>query len=279
MLVKRNRTFLEKVYKNWIKTSIVQGINAPYTYNSSPGIIIADRQESDTLFHTAFRKLNDDFYFIDKAVDECLKMGCDSIYIVTDYPTTPLFKKHCKDFVQFVTPSETMVVPIFIVSSLLIKNKPIPMMLAAFEYALAVGFSVSAYVKPNSFYITSPYGFTNLEPREIMSDKGYKSILWQHEGRSLLTGSRLPAKLNTIDLLRLRKAAKDYLNSHKSFDLPDPESYVLPMVKRKQKKLYHDCFSCNDFYSFLKEKEISDVFTRTFPMKYFDNKEIIKDSP
>lgn len=277
MLAKPNRTFLDKIYRNWIRTDIANGPNGVYTYKTSPGIIIADRQDSDPLFHTSFRKLNDNFYFIDKAVDECLKIGCDSIYIVTDYPTSFMFKKNCKDFVIFNTPSESLVVPIFVVSSLLIKNKPIPMMFAGFEYALKVGYSVSYFMKPNSFYITSPYGLYNPSKKEMMSDKGYKSVLWQHDQQSLLTGARLPAKLNTIDLLRLRKAYKDFLNSKKSFDLPDPESYLLPMVQKRQKNFYYDCFSMEGYIKFIKEREIQEVFSRNSPMKYLSNDEILKE--
>lgn len=277
MLAKRNRPFLDKIYRNWIRTDIAAGPRGVYTYKTSPGIIIADRHSSDTLFHTAFRRLNDEFYFIDKAVDECLRIGCDSIYIVTDYPTSFVFKQHCKDFVVFNTPSENLLVPIFVVSSLLIKNKPIPMMFAGFEYALKVGYSVSYFMKPNSFYITSPYGMFSPLRKELMSDKGYKSILWQHDQQSLLTGARLPAKLNTIDLLRLRKAYKDFLNQKKSFNLPDPESYLLPMVQKRQKTLYYDCFSMESYTKFIKEREIQEFFYRNMPMKYLSNNEILKD--
>ena len=190
-------------------------------------------------WHDALMPVAPEYTALQRAAFECAAVGCETIWIVCHDDTQPLVRAVLGEWVtdpvslQGIRQSDHMRrIPIFYVPiHPKDRDKWDCLGLAALHgahVAYRMSLKMSKWVIPDKYYITFPYGITDIETiqesRKQISHKN--TFAFSYDGRTVKDGLYLPFTIDGDDYLRCIKAVKQ------SSTLSRQNGRMLPVAER-----------------------------------------------
>ena len=241
----------------------------------------------DTPLHDCMVMIKDGYTLLQNAINECLAVGCDTIWIVSQYRDIAFVKDHigewAYDYSTYeykISTSNVPKIPIYY-----IPVKPRDQNIGRLTYpwgaihgsfmAFRIAKGLSRWITPDNYYICSPYkacDITNLiSNKKTFLDRDKPTIV-SCKGDSVLTSSNLSF---TINKLVFNKARRRVRIDGKE-DLKDVFDIFQEIEHNKVEVGWHqDITSWESYENFLTSKKVVD--TRSKDLIPGKNWSIIED--
>ena len=186
------------------------------------GIIPVSGVETDynLPWHGALMPIDDGYTLLHRAIMECAWAGCETIWIVMDPDTTPVFRKMIGDYVfdpvnywremEVDKKAQRVESPIFF-TSISVKDRGKRdsyawSILEGANMAYRVSKQLSKWIKPDMFYVAFPWGVYDpsivRSSRKLISSR--TNFMIRHNGESVINDRYLGFTFSPEDFIKCR---------------------------------------------------------------------------
>jgi len=213
-------------------------------------------------WHPGLLPLTEDTTLIEQAIVQCAWAGCETIWVVVDDSFAPFLKKRCGEYIEDplyygqneyspIPGVRNRKIPIFYVPEDLFnrdrRDSVSYQVIRGMEMARKVTGQISAFVTPDRYFVTFPYGvYSQFELRSFRSTLSkFDELIFQCDGKSIQTGHYMPflislksAKLCKENVWHTATGAKDVSQPKEEWQFGKFPTALLPLEERYNGRWY-----------------------------------------